>query len=59
MKEGHLFVDLKGFTKRTKRSGSHVMADFLKNEFYVPILAAAKRYHLKIGGEPLAGHRAQ
>ncbi len=55
MKEGHLFVDLKGFTKRTKRSGSHVMADFLKNEFYVPILAAAKRYHLKIGRERSLG----
>jgi hypothetical protein len=55
MKEGHLFVDLKGFTKRTKRSGSHVMADFLKNEFYVPILAAAKRYHLRIGREPSLG----
>jgi len=55
MNEGHLFVDLKGFTKRTKRSGSHVMADFLKNEFYVPILAAAKRYHLKIGREPSLG----
>ncbi len=56
MKEGHLFVDLKGFTKRTKRSGSHVMAEFLKNEFYVPILAAAKRYHLRIGREPLPRH---
>jgi hypothetical protein len=55
MKEGHLFVDLKGFTKRTKRSGSHVMADFLKNEFFVPILTAAKRYHLKIGREPSLG----
>jgi hypothetical protein len=55
MKEGHLFVDLKGFTKRTKRSGSHVMAEFLKNEFYVPILAAAKRYHLRIGREPSLG----
>jgi hypothetical protein len=55
MKEGHLFVDLKGFTKRTKRSGSHVMADFLKNEFFLPILAAAKRYHLKIGREPTLG----
>jgi hypothetical protein len=55
IREGHLFVDLKGFTKRTKRSGSHVMADFLRNEFYVPILAAAKRYHLKIGREPSLG----
>jgi hypothetical protein len=55
MKEGHLFVDLKGFTKRTKRSGSHVMADFLKNEFFLPILTAAKHYHLKIGRERSLG----
>jgi hypothetical protein len=55
MKEGHLFVDLKGFTKRTKRAGSHVMADFLKNEFFVPIMAAAKGYHLRIGKEPSLG----
>ncbi len=55
MKEGHLFVDLKGFTKRTKRSGSHVMADFLKNEFFLPIMSSAKGYHLKIGREPSLG----
>ncbi len=53
--EGHLFVDLKSFTKRTKRSGSLVMADFLKNEFFLPILDAAKSYYLKIGKEPSLG----
>jgi hypothetical protein len=55
MKEGHLFVDLKGFTKRTRKSGSLVMADFLKNEFFLPILNAAKRYYLKVGDEPSLG----
>ena len=54
-KEGHLFVDLKGFTRRTKRSGSHVMADFLKYYFYVPILESAKKHYLRIGREPSLG----
>ncbi len=38
---GHLFVDLKGFTQRTVRAKEIVVADFLKREFYEPILKAA------------------
>lgn len=39
--QGHLFVDLKGFTQRTYRAKEIDMADFLRTEFYEPILAAA------------------
>lgn len=39
--QGHLFVDLKGFTQRTYRAKEIDMADFLRSEFYEPILAAA------------------
>jgi hypothetical protein len=38
---GHLFVDLKGFTRRTARAKEIVVADFLQREFYEPILQAA------------------
>jgi len=38
---GHLFVDLKGFTQRTVRAKEIVVADFLRREFYEPILRAA------------------
>jgi hypothetical protein len=46
LQEAQLFVDLKGYTRRTARVKEQVMADFLKGEFYEPILQAAKRYHL-------------
>ncbi len=39
--QGHLFIDLKGFTQRTYRAKEIVMAEFLKQEFYQPILEAA------------------
>ncbi len=39
--QGHLFIDLKGFTLRTYRAKEIVMAEFLRTEFYEPILAAA------------------
>jgi len=42
--QGQLFVDLKGYTRRTARSKELVMADFLKTEFYEPILQEAKKY---------------
>ncbi len=42
--EGQLFVDLKGYTRRTALAKELVMADFLKREFYEPILHAAQRY---------------
>jgi hypothetical protein len=42
--EGQLFVDLKGYTRRTARAKELVMAEFLQREFYEPILEAAARY---------------
>ncbi len=38
----HLFVDVKDFTRRTQLVGGAVMADFLRREFYLPILTAAR-----------------
>ncbi|MBW2699566.1 MAG: hypothetical protein JRF33_01995 [Deltaproteobacteria bacterium] len=43
--EAQLFVDLKGYTRRTAQAKELVMAEFMKNEFYEPILSAAKRYY--------------
>jgi hypothetical protein len=40
----HLFVDVKDFTRRTALVGQASMADFLRREFYVPILVAAKEH---------------
>jgi hypothetical protein len=39
---GHLFVDVKDFTRRTALLGQAPMADFLRREFYEPILRAAR-----------------
>jgi hypothetical protein len=39
---GHLFADVKDFTRRTSLLGQAAMAEFLRREFYLPILAAAK-----------------
>jgi hypothetical protein len=41
---GHLFADVKDFTRRTALLGQASMAEFLRNEFYVPILTAAKEH---------------
>lgn len=38
----HLFADVKDFTRRTSLLGPAAMAEFLRREFYLPILAAAK-----------------
>jgi hypothetical protein len=38
----HLFADVKDFTRRTSLLGQAAMAEFLRREFYLPILAAAK-----------------
>ncbi len=51
--QGHLFIDLKGFTQRTYRAKELVMAEFLRTEFYEPILAAAARRAEGLGGERL------
>jgi class 3 adenylate cyclase len=42
---GHLFCDVKDFTKRTAFLKEAVVADFLHREFYTPILTAAARHH--------------
>ena len=41
---GHLFVDVKDFTRRTSLLGQVAIADFLRREFYLPILNAAKQH---------------
>jgi len=42
---GHLFCDVKDFTRRTAMLKEAVVADFLSREFYSPILTAAARHH--------------
>jgi hypothetical protein len=52
--QGHLFIDLKGFTQRTYRAKEIVMAEFLRTEFYEPILVAAARLAVdETGGRQL------
>jgi hypothetical protein len=41
---GHLFADVKDFTRRTGLLGPAAMAEFLRTEFYQPILTAAKGF---------------
>jgi hypothetical protein len=41
---GHLFADVKDFTRRTALLGQASMAEFLRREFYVPILVSAKEH---------------
>ena len=41
---GHLFCDMKDFTKRTAFLKETVVADFLSREFYGPILTAAAEH---------------
>ena len=50
--EAQVFVDLKGFTRRTARAKELVMAEFLKAEFYEPILDAAKTYYSGVDAGP-------
>ncbi|MHB8877739.1 MAG: nucleotidyl cyclase domain-containing protein, partial [Myxococcaceae bacterium] len=40
----HLFVDVKDFTRRTSLLGQAAIAEFLRREFYVPILSSAKAH---------------
>jgi hypothetical protein len=42
---GHLFADVKDFTRRTGLLGQAAMAEFLRTEFYGPILTSAKRFY--------------
>ncbi len=41
--QSQMFIDLKGFTRRTHRAKEVVMADFMREQFYKPILQAAQR----------------
>ena len=41
---GHLFADVKDFTRRTALLGQASMAEFLRREFYLPIVTAAKEH---------------
>jgi hypothetical protein len=41
---GQLFADVKDFTRRTGLLGQAAMADFLRREFYGPILSAAREH---------------
>jgi hypothetical protein len=52
---GHLFADIKDFTRRTSLLGQASMAELLRREFFVPILVLAKEHfggmgHLSDGG---------
>jgi hypothetical protein len=42
--EGQLFIDMKDFTRKTLKVKEIAMAEFMKENFYGPILAAAARY---------------
>ncbi len=46
---GHLFCDVKDFTRRTAFLKEAVVADFLSREFYGPILTAAARHYRGAG----------
>ena len=50
----HLFADVKDFTRRTGLLGPAPMAEFLRREFYLPILGAAKE---RYGGMQHLGDR--
>ncbi|MBN1255829.1 MAG: hypothetical protein JXA50_11195 [Deltaproteobacteria bacterium] len=48
-KEGHLFMDLRGFTQMMCRSKEISMADFMLKDFFLPILEVAKKYYTDAG----------
>lgn len=48
-KEGHLFMDLRGFTQRMCRSKEITMADFMLKGFFLPVLDVAKNYYTDAG----------
>lgn len=48
-KEGHLFMDLRGFTQRMCRAKEITMADFMLKGFFLPVLEAAKKYYANEG----------
>ena len=48
-KEGHLFMDLRGFTQRMCRSKEITTADFMLKGFFLPVLGVAKKYYTNEG----------
>ncbi len=54
---GHLFADVKDFTRRTALVGQAAMGELLRREFYVPVIASAKAHHTSHG--PLASGNLQ
>lgn len=52
--EGHLFLDLKDFTKKTHSLKELNMADFLKGEFYGPLLRLARELAIENGPNSIA-----
>lgn len=42
---GHYFIDIKDYTRRTAMLKEDIMADFIRREFYEPVLAIARAYH--------------
>lgn len=48
-KEGHLFMDLRGFTQRMSRAKEITTADFMLKEFFLPVLRVAKQYYTNEG----------
>lgn len=48
-KEGHLFMDLRGFTQRMCRSKEITTADFMLKGFFLPVLEVAKKYYNEEG----------
>lgn len=48
-KEGHLFMDLRGFTRRMCVSKEISMADFMLKGFFLPVLEVAKKYYTDEG----------
>lgn len=48
-KEGHLFMDLRGFTQRMCLSKEITMADFMLKGFFLPVLEVAKKYYTDEG----------
>lgn len=53
LSEGHLFVDMKDFTRKTLKLKGIAMAEFMRINFYKPILEAASKYgaHLAVSGK--------
>jgi hypothetical protein len=42
---GHYFIDVKDYTRRTALLKEEVMADFIRREFYEPILAIGQEFY--------------